>query len=249
MSKDQKLFLTHSSECTSDNRNEIIDNYINGTLSDQKRQEFEEHFFLCDICFRELQVRQEMAAVLKHEGTAVFGTVVEEKTANEHIWSLDSMVAAIKKYISVKWVPAGLAFAAVLILIVLGKGLLDSPNLEEQRTLFAANSTPSPFMESLLGLSQRAANVTEVSPPNGFNVRNDLLFSWKRDDTSELSIIILNNREEELLTFSTTGNEYLFENAADQLPPGLYYWKLEDEDEDKHVGKFFVNKPASLNPK
>jgi len=225
----------------------IIEKYVLKTLPEQEKKEFEEHYFLCDDCFAEVSFVQRIS-----EGT---NELVESKQiayeperTETSIWSLEILITTIREHLTIKWAACALAFAVVFLLIILGKNFLDRTDLDEQRRLFAANSTPSSFMESLIEQPRRAAHVTIVTPSIGFNVHDDLLFSWKRDDESKLSIIILNNLEVELLTFSVTKNNYKFINAADQLPPGLYYWKLEDENEIKYIGKFFVNKPASLKP-
>ena len=244
MSEERRSFLTQSSECTYDNRDEVIDKYVDNSLSEQKREEFEEHFFLCSHCFREVQIKQEMAAIIEQEGAAAFGKVAKKQGDYDRKRTLHSVISAIKEFLSVKWFGGALALAAVIILIILVRNFLSQSDLEEQRRLFAANSKPSPSLESLLATSQRGASNLEVlSPPNGINVTDRIPFAWKRDDLSELHIVILNNREEELMTFTAIENEYVFEDAATRLQPGLYYWKLEDQEDALYVGKFFINKP------
>ncbi|MBN1560358.1 hypothetical protein JW998_08915 [candidate division KSB1 bacterium] len=243
--KKNKSFLAKSADCLYDNREEIIDNYINGRLSHRQRQKFEEHFFICDICFQELQIRQEVATVLLQEHSTAEEAKSHTKTVDRRHLSLHLVVTSLKEYLSLKWLIPAAAIATIILLFVLGRNFFIQPNLEVQRHLFAVNSKPSPSMERLLNQTHRAEDVTVISPSNNDNVKKNLLFRWQREDNSELFIIILNNREEELFTFSTTGNDYLFKNAAKKLPPGLYYWKLEDENELKHVGKFYVDKPGS----
>ena len=51
-----------------------------------------------------------------------------------------------------------------------------------------------------------------------------------------VTLKILNNKGDKLFSFSIDDNHLLFRK---ELPRGLYYWKVESDD-DFRIGKFFV---------
>gem|GEM_PF-591796 len=102
---------------------------------------------------------------------------------------------------------------------------------------FAENFTVSPNLENLVNAHSRSLSVEVLSPLNGENFKERILFQWKADADDRLTLKILSNNEKTLQTISVRGSRYVF---SQKIPPGLYYWKLEDNDELLHLGKFFV---------
>ncbi len=58
-------------QCAKKNRNELIEDYLAGGLSNKEKEAFEEHFFDCNICFQELRLRQEVVDLIKAEGNSI----------------------------------------------------------------------------------------------------------------------------------------------------------------------------------
>lgn len=72
--------------CGLQNRNELIDAYLSDSLREDKREAFEAHFFSCDACFDELQLRQDITdvakkGVLKETAENYLARLAEKKTA------------------------------------------------------------------------------------------------------------------------------------------------------------------------
>jgi hypothetical protein len=76
-----------------------------------------------------------------------------------------------------------------------------------------------------------------VSPKNNAVVSQEILFEWNVQDGGLVSVTILSNREDVLKNVKLKRSKFFF---SGKLNPGLYYWKLEREDELLYVGKFFV---------
>ena len=46
-------------ECNLKNRQELMQRYITGELSEGDAKEFEEHYFQCEVCFKELRAMED----------------------------------------------------------------------------------------------------------------------------------------------------------------------------------------------
>ncbi|MFQ5629880.1 MAG: hypothetical protein ACE5I1_14030 [bacterium] len=221
-------------------RDETIDQYVNNALSPEKRDAFDEHTFYCETCFRELRFREEMAEALAQKAAAP----AKSRNYAAQKFSLPSVLDAFVEWLTPpRYIPITIGAVALILIAVLGINYLQQDNLGEQRRLFAANAAPYARYERLIDSFRRAGAITVLSPENNFNCQEDLLFEWQREGGGTLYIKIFSNKDELQYTFTTEENRYLFENAGEKLQPGLYYWKLEDEEEMKYVGKFFVKKP------
>ena len=102
--------------------------------------------------------------------------------------------------------------------------------------LYAANFTTSPNLDDLVRTKFRSSSVEVLSPQIGDIVHAPITFRWKPYEKT-LKIRILSNKEITLLTSITQKNIF---KTAKVFEPGLYYWKLEDNDELIYTGKFFV---------
>ena len=105
---------------------------------------------------------------------------------------------------------------------------------------FAANFTPSPNLEDLVGSNFRAASVTVESPSNGQAVTGNIMFRWRARGTTAFKVRVLTNSEKEVFQVTTDRHSVLYDKPLD---PGLYYWMLLEDGELVHVGKFTVPVP------
>jgi len=109
---------------------------------------------------------------------------------------------------------------------------------EEPAELYAANFEMNETLESFVGVSLRSGSIdTIISPVNNELIGDQTLFAWKASTDQPLSLAILNNRAAEVFRIAVTGDRFLLER---RLIPGLYYWKLEEEDELLYLGRFLV---------
>ena len=229
----RKYYPLHDDEsCAVPDRESVIDRYVAKELSAEERDAFDEHAFHCNACFEELRQREELAEVLAER------LVLEQQRSIVAV----SLLTAVLRH---RYFRRAAVFAAPLILIVVAIfGIKNYQQArEQQRALFAANATESPTLERLLDQYQRAGSIEVVSPPIGASVENEIVFAWQGGAGGKLAIKILNNREEEVQNFAPVENRFVFRKVKQALSPGLYYWKLEDENDLIYVGKFFVGKP------
>ncbi len=104
--------------CKIPNRGTLIDNYLSRNLSTDKAEKFEEHYFDCDICSKEVKFRQELKSLIKVEAEELLNRLSQEKTLIEKI------KAYIAKFIdSIPRKPILIpVLAVVLIVFLVGPG-------------------------------------------------------------------------------------------------------------------------------
>jgi len=121
--------------------------------------------------------------------------------------------------------------------------LSDSLKIElpapEAVALYAANFEASPNLEDLIDSEFRSSALEALLPKNGSDVQGEIVFKWQGESPTGLQLKILNNHEEALFTSPVQGTQLVFK---EKLKPGLYYWKLETEEELLHIGKFYVER-------
>jgi hypothetical protein len=94
----------------------------------------------------------------------------------------------------------------------------------------------NPTLENMIGSRLRSGIFEAVSPVNNGMVRGDIRFAWKKKLAKSHTLKIVNNRNRVLHTYQVSGASFDFK---EKLPAGLYYWKLESENELLYVGKFY----------
>ena len=113
----------------------------------------------------------------------------------------------------------------------------DLASLEEKQASFKVN----PNLENMIGSQLRGSAPEALSPLNNETVKCPIRFSWKKELTSPITLEIVNNKNKILYSFSVKGFYFDFNN---ELPKGLYYWKLVSKNEAVFVGKFFIVQPG-----
>lgn len=111
-------------------------------------------------------------------------------------------------------------------------------NNENTRQLFAANFSPSEQWEELINENVRSTSFEVLSPKSAtsFKPNTKISFQWKGANANRY-LIIMNNKGNEIHKVKVITNS--FELDA-KLDPGLYYWKLDSDDDLLHVGNFVV---------
>jgi hypothetical protein len=104
-------------KCKNEN---LIDDYLADRLSEKKKEEFENHYFNCSQCFKELQERNELMAVVKAKGDSIFKELGQEKSRPIPV------VERLFSFLSPKqWAVAAVSACALLIIAL---GVI--PNLQ-----------------------------------------------------------------------------------------------------------------------
>jgi hypothetical protein len=109
--------------------------------------------------------------------------------------------------------------------------------------LYAANFEESENLELLMDQNYRTSDdLLVISPMRGDVIREEVSFDWTYSRKGQLDLLILDNKEDVLFKFTLRDNGLLFNLTGNELEPGLYYWKLENEDDILYMGKF-IYKP------
>ena len=109
-------------------------------------------------------------------------------------------------------------------------------NISDQQ-LFAANYVPNEELESMIGTTFRSDNFKIKKPGNHAVFKKDAIIVFEWENNISLNLSILNNEEEEQIVESVSGVQF---ELSSKLDPGIYYWKLETEDDLLHLGKFII---------
>ena len=119
------------------------------------------------------------------------------------------------------------------------------PKVEEKeevsssRELYASNYTINEDLDELVATNYRSDDVEITQPENEkvYTKGQEVNFSWSTNLDEDWTIIILNNKNEEVFRKSQKAKNLSWN--IDSVP-GLYYWRLESTEELWQVGKFFV---------
>jgi hypothetical protein len=98
----------------------------------------------------------------------------------------------------------------------------------------------NPNLENMIGSRVRSGLFEVLGPANGSVIKEPIHFSWKIALVTPHTLKIVNNKNQVLYTYPVQGTSFDFDET---LPPGLYYWKIESQNELLYVGKFFMGKP------
>lgn len=109
---------------------------------------------------------------------------------------------------------------------------------------------PNQYYEEWINENVRSVNqiIEKVfSPANSDTlISSAITFKWRMKENLPITLVILNNKEEKV--FSSIVNQEQFPdyrfvvNANSKFKSGLYYWKIEDENEVIYVSKFYLVK-------
>ena len=95
----------------------IIDEYLMNRLTDDQKNEFEEHYFNCSSCFEKMVERDELITAIKYKGQEIFKDVPETATVKgETSWGKITAFLTPKQWTTV-------AVSAALIAVLVFGGL------------------------------------------------------------------------------------------------------------------------------
>ncbi len=103
--------------------------------------------------------------------------------------------------------------------------------------LIAAHFTPHEELDEMVGDVFRDEGLNILSPAIAakLTVGQAIDFAWAESSNQRLFLYLLNNRGEEVHKAILVANRFQLQL---DLPAGLYYWKLENEDDLLYIGKF-----------
>lgn len=112
------------------------------------------------------------------------------------------------------------------------------------RPELAANFAPNPEYEQLVAAGTRSTSLKNVIPENGAVLGGTAIrFDWSPRGPQQLTLIIMNTGGRDVYSARITA---LPHRAGKRLEPGVYYWKVIDEQEAVYFGKFTVRETAQF---
>jgi hypothetical protein len=103
--------------------------------------------------------------------------------------------------------------------------------------LLALRYQVNPNLENMIGSRLRSGLFEALTPKNNSVLTIPIQFSWKNEFLTPHTLKIVNNMNDLLFQYPVKGNSFEF---REKLHPGLYYWKIENQNELLYVGKFFI---------
>ncbi|MDP4280519.1 MAG: hypothetical protein Q8867_00075 [Bacteroidota bacterium] len=110
--------------------------------------------------------------------------------------------------------------------------------------LLSERLLPDPALESLVGIAMRN-NFFKMELPEydaQFSRNERIFFKWKNSERKEISLFILNNTGNQELNFPDIQEDTISFHAG-SLMPGLYYYKIIEDEDIVHFGKFIIKQP------
>ena len=207
------------------NREQQIEAYLRRQMSEEEIQVYETHLFGCPTCLSDVRVREQIVKQLP----SAFG---EQSTFGRKHDMLGWLTPR-----PIKWTLIGAAsiFLFALILFWLQSG--------QNKSVDPTRFTPHPYLESVMRQTYMSTSVLfkVIAPVNGQNFEDDVPFAWQVSDAGRpLKLEVMDNTQ--AVVFSAMAADSTHEMLV-QLPPGIYYWTLEHENEMLYLGKFYVRKP------
>jgi len=185
---------------------DLIDGYLLNKLSEEKKQEFEAHYFNCRVCFEKMAERDDILTAIKYKGDTIFQDLETEREVEripmlEQIWTF---------FTPKQWT---LAAATAAILLVVALGVL--PNLPTASPQFFIN-------DDLV----RGGSIKLISPVIAVDAIPSQ-FRWESlGEDVEYKIEIYNH---ELLWSATTSNNYIAlpQEVKERMVTGeKYSWQV-----------------------
>ncbi len=185
---------------------DLIDDYLLNKLSEEKKQEFEAHYFNCRVCFEKMAERDEMLTAIKYKGHTIFQDL-ETETELERVPVLEQIWA----FFTPKQWALTVATAAVLVVVTLGV----IPNL--------TTTSPQFFINDDL---VRGSSIRLISPVIAVDTIPSQ-FRWESlGEDVEYKIELYNH---ELLWSATTSNHYITlpQEVKERMVTGeKYSWQV-----------------------
>jgi len=277
-------------ECKIKNRHELISNYMMGELPDDEAKNFEEHYFHCETCFKELKIAEDAINIIAKEGPTIFKPDVHQPLveAEDKSYKDKNLKNIIRKLIfpnlrtPFRW---GIALTSTAVLAIIFFFLfqnkqttknekviskdeviipenqnpltadtlikqIDSQNKNDFAVLTEPSFKPATYLEEWITENVRSDNLIDsvFSPEIGEKFYNsNITFQWKMNKVLDgITIKIMNNLEKEIFKSTLDNDQYpkftVQANPEIFKQTGLYYWRLEDEEEVLYVGKFYFLK-------
>ena len=180
---------------------DLIDGYLLNKISEEKREEFEEHYFNCSICFEKMRERDELITAVKQKPDIIFHDLSLDE--REEILPLHERIYA---FLSPKqWAMAAVTAALILVIAI---GVVP----------FLKTESPEFFLDDSQVRGKSITLISDAIPAQ---------FKWESlGEGLEYKIYIYNH---DLLWEETTKTNFISlpDEIKDKMIPGIkYFWQV-----------------------
>ncbi|NWF90885.1 MAG: zf-HC2 domain-containing protein [Ignavibacteriaceae bacterium] len=259
-------------KCNLESREDLISKYLMNELSDEESLHFEEHYFTCKICFDELKAAEQALSIVTKEGNnafevkgektkgSIFSLIPTFSTTAKIGFAFASLILLFVLYSVLNNKPDEVKNDQKIISLEEEKSeqKIDTSKTEadkqikQEENLIAELSgpefTPNPYYEEWINENVRSDNVIEkvIEPANDKKLYDDVNFRWIMKEHTPVLLSVLKNSEEKIFSAEINPQEHSeivkTVSKATFRKSGLYYWRIEDENEVLYVGKFYFMK-------
>lgn len=264
-------------KCDLENRHNLITRYLSGELSDTEASEFEEHYFQCEVCFKELRTAEDAINLIEKEGSSVLN--LKNSAERKKSFSFLRKLSGKSNQMKVNW-----GIAVSFIIIILAVLFITLPNkdhsiknqnavvnkkdnIRQEKSekeslpekipdkeliadLTGPDFTPNQYLEEMSTENVRSVNEKLdriISPEPGEKYYNkDITFKWLMIKNEPVILKILTNKEKELYSKSVNMGSFpiltLRVSSNVFKHSGLFYWRVENNEEVLYLGKFYFIK-------
>ncbi|HNR69205.1 MAG TPA: hypothetical protein PKN24_14255 [bacterium] len=204
-----------------------VDRFLDGTMSEDERDRFEkrcleDRAFFLRVQEREL-IREKVVQTFAEKGAELSRDKLQPAARQSKLVRRAKFFTPNSR---VGWAYALLALALLSLSIIL---ILPNPR----------NYAVHPDLEHELGTRiLRSAMVKVLSPGVETKPCGEILFAWESNAQDSFQVVVLDNQANEIKSFNTTGRSIRYQP---DLAPGLYYWKLLQNDDWIYTGKIIID--------
>ena len=149
-------------ECNLKNRQELMNRYVTGGLSEGDAKAFEEHYFQCEICFQELRALEDAINVIENEGKNALH--IRESPEDNENGNLIKKTANEPKHLKISWGIAA-SFAVVILAILFIRLPTNDEDIVDKNTNTAAAKDSSAIKNTPGTLKNPDNKPIEVNRP------------------------------------------------------------------------------------
>lgn len=255
--------------CNIKNRDELIAGYLSGELSEEKIKDFEEHYFQCEVCLSELKAADSALKIVEREGSSLLSKQTAEKKSGNFVerliglsgqqrWAIAFGTAVIILLVII--FSSKMDESTQTEEVISEENNIEEeikpPDIVDDKTptekedialLEGPAFTTSPYLEEWISENIRSDHRiidTVISPSLGEILKGtDIVFNWRMNSQDELSIKVMNNFEDEIYFAKADPSQfpvYTIKLTSRTIKrSGLYYWRIEDDNDVLYVGKFY----------
>lgn len=259
-------------KCNLENREDLISKYLMNELSNEESLHFEEHYFACEVCFNELKTAEQALSLVGKEGKTafevkkqnsknIFSFIPSFSTTAKIGFSFAALILLFVLYSVFNNKSDKIKNEQKIFSQEKEKSeqKIDSLKTEPEKQIKQKDNLiaelsglefeSNPYYEEWINENVRSDNnIIErvIAPKNDKKFYDDITFKWIMKEQVPVLLSVLKNSEERIFLneVENGGSTEIIKSVSKNIfkKSGLYYWRIETENEVLYVGKFYFFK-------